>query len=526
MDRRNFIKAAGLFSTTLVSGCALTQFNTNPDFVRVAAKTRAIKNIPLRHGKSSAGRHKFFIVTSNPDEAHLEFPELRSAVNLYNKPKLTLSLGNALECRRCTRINVYCRCRKISEIIIYTGFGYQPMRCDIPLEYLDDVAKYGLNLSFVDFDLKDADIYDYDEQPNEICFFDFSPTEQPDLCALAPQILVYETCVNLEKHFYENLYSLNSILPFGWMSGCQTEGLHELAKAGDTSAMKALKKHLNYYLDDEKGVVFENPRGFLFENGKFDSVEDFLPFSTIDVIYPNHKATDMFLKWALPSIRKYDNKPITSRFLSTEGCYTFAYPLLRIAANRNDRQLAQTAINETVIRIERLVSADGKIHQRASARSTPVLPNWTRGIAWYMLGLVQILKIVDSHGLGDLNGVDKIRKSFKDSAKYLSQFQRDGYWDCISGLPETRSESSGSMGISASYALGVEAGYLDSSYLDRANLALERFFTPENLEPDGFSKNITQSNRLGVKFQYLGKRIIMQLGSGLAAHIIAVNKRI
>ena len=143
-----------------------------------------------------------------------------------------------------------------------------------------------------------------------------------------------------------------------------------------------------------------------------------------------------------------------------------------------------------------------------------------------MLGLVQILKIVDSHGLGDLNGVDKIRKSFKDSAKYLSQFQRDGYWDCISGLPETRSESSGSMGISASYALGVEAGYLDSSYLDRANLALERFFTPENLEPDGFSKNITQSNRLGVKFQYLGKRIIMQLGSGLAAHIIAVNKRI
>ena len=66
---------------------------------------------------------------------------------------------------------------------------------------------------------------------------------------------------------------------------------------------------------------------------------------------------------------------------------------------------------------------------------------------------------------------------------------------------------------------------LDSSYMARAEKALEWFMSPQNIEPDGFSKNVTQSNRIGDAFQRSGYRVIMPISSGLAAHVIAVKMR-
>ena len=59
----------------------------------------------------------------------------------------------------------------------------------------------------------------------------------------------------------------------------------------------------------------------------------------------------------------------------------------------------------------------------------------------------------------------------------------------------------------------------------RAEKALEWFMSPQNIEPDGFSKNVTQSNRIGDAFQRSGYRVIMPISSGLAAHVIAVKMR-
>ena len=58
-----------------------------------------------------------------------------------------------------------------------------------------------------------------------------------------------------------------------------------------------------------------------------------------------------------------------------------------------------------------------------------------------------------------------------------------------------------------------------------AEKTLEWFFHRDNIEPDGFSKNVTQSNRLGDAFQRSGYRVIMPISSGLAAQIIAVKRR-
>lgn len=61
--------------------------------------------------------------------------------------------------------------------------------------------------------------------------------------------------------------------------------------------------------------------------------------------------------------------------------------------------------------------------------------------------------------------------------------------------------------------------------MPRAEKALEWFMSPQNIEPDGFSKNVTQSNRIGDAFQRSGYRVIMPISSGLAAHIVAVKTR-
>lgn len=91
--------------------------------------------------------------------------------------------------------------------------------------------------------------------------------------------------------------------------------------------------------------------------------------------------------------------------------------------------------------------------------------------------------------------------------------------------PATLPESSGTAGIAAAFALGAESGLLDSSYMARAEKAIEWFMSPQNIEPDGFSKNVTQSNRIGDAFQRSGYRVIMPISSGSRAHVIAVKIR-
>ena len=236
----------------------------------------------------------------------------------------------------------------------------------------------------------------------------------------------------------------------------------------------------------------------------------------------------MFLDWAEPQIKYLSNKKPADRFLSTEGCYTYAYPLMQIAINRRDAGLAQTALDEICARIERLVAADGGISQNVPANKKPAMRNWGRGIAWFMLGIVQTMRALENSPLkGEkFDGVDLIKKTIADSSKYIKSFQgENGAWSCFIDDEKTLLETSGSVGIAAAFALAAEAGLIDSSYMERAEKTLNWFMDRENIEPDGFSKNVTQSNRIGNAFQRSGYRVIMPISSGLAAQIIAVKRR-
>ncbi len=525
MDRREFALRAAAFAFAAACGKITFAGGGNAGFERVFAKTDSPKNPPIPGGKRPSGGLDYFRLDGDPDGVLLKFPKFAGKLKNHKNPKLKLCFGNALENR--DSFSLFARSAKDGRILarlnLVNLFGFEPVRFDIPLEDAGEIERYGIVVTYARMERKDAKFI---SKGDPVCLFAESAAEKLD--AHAPHLLLYGEGFDPKAAFRKNFLSLNCILPFGWMSGCQTEGLRELAESGDAEAESALRAHLDFFLDDEKGVVFNDPLSNLCENGKFHSEEDFLPFVAITSLYPEHKAVQMFLKWAAPRMKRNAKTPAVRRFLSTEGCYTYAYPLMKIAISRGDPKLAQFALDEILARIGRLAGPDGGICQRAPANQKPGLKNWGRGAAWYMLGLVQTLRALGSSPLKNagLQGAEKIKKALAGGAEYLARFQNpDGSWHCFVDDPATLPESSGTAGIAAAFALGAEAGLLDKSYMPRAEKALEWFMSPQNIEPDGFSKNVTQSNRIGDAFQRSGYRVIMPISSGLAAHIIAVKTR-
>lgn len=524
MNRREFTRIAFASAILAIKPTDIFAQDVKSPFRRIYAKIDSKKNPPLPSGKRPSGGLDYFRLDTNPDGVLLKFPRFANKLDGLENPSIKLSLGNAIENRGSFALFVRSGKdgRILSRLDIVNLFGFQVVRFNIPLSEISEIEEYGLRLDYSPIEVKDAMVV----KGEPLCFFAESAAKKID--AMAPHLLLYESDYDVNAAFYENLCSINSILPFGWMSGCQTEGLRELSEAGDTAASSALEAHLSFFMDDEKGVVFNNPNSEICENGKFHSIEDFLPFVSIARLYPNHKSIDMFLNWALPQIERLSKKSPSDRFLSTEGCYTYAYPLMQVAITRADASLAQIALDEICVRIDRLVDSEGGVSQKSFAKGKNSMRNWGRGIAWFMLGLVQTMRVLESSPLKSKNlaGREKILKSIASSSAYVKKFQQpDGSWSCFIDDPKTFSESSGSVGIAAALSLASEAGFLDQSYMSLADKTLQWFMSRENIEPDGFSKNVTQSNRLGDAFQRSGYRVIMPISSGLAAQIIAVKRR-
>ena len=524
MNRREFARIACACAAAALNPMPIFAQDLKSPFRRAYAKLDSIKNLPLPVEKRPSGGLEYFRLDDKPDGVLLKFPKLSNRLVGLKNPAIKLSLGNAIENRGSFALFVRSAKdgRIFSRLDVVNLFGFQVVRFNIPVSEISEIEEFGLVVRYSPIEVKDA----ITTKGGPLCFFAESAAKKID--AMAPHLLLYEADYDVTAAYYENFCSINSILPFGWMSGCQTEGLRELAETGDSAASAALGAHLDFFLDDEKGVVFNNSKSELCENGKFDSIEDFLPFVAIGKLYPNHKSLNMFLNWALPRIKNLEKKAPDERFLSTEGCYTYAYPLMQIAVSRNDVSLAQTALNEICARINRLVDSGGGISQRALEKKKPLMRNWGRGIAWYLLGLVQTMRVLESSAFKgeNLKGREKISKAIIDSSAYVKKFQQsDGSWFCFIDDYKTQPESSGTVGIAAAFALAAEAGFLDSSYMASAEKTLEWFMSRDNIEPDGFSKNVTQSNRIGDAFQRLGYRVIMPVSSGLAAQIIAVKRR-
>ncbi|MBC7919856.1 MAG: hypothetical protein H7Z75_02080, partial [Ferruginibacter sp.] len=306
-------------------------------------------------------------------EVRLRFPGLKDEKGSY-----WLRLTAAIDFREEKRVQVALgdTGQSVGVFDIRYAHPFQPFEIPVDKKWIPHIQQRGLSLTLA--------------KGNTEAWFLTPGPAMGDFEGLQPQLLLSIRTGN-EQAFLANLYSMNAFSPFGWLGGCVLDGLHELGRTGDTQARAALDNHLNVFLDDQKGIVYENPMTVPLD-GSFNSIEDFLPFACIVDRFPMHNSVRKATAFLLAR-KNADGIIVSGNDITTEGCYTVAYPLAAIAKNTRDGQLAQIALDQLTHRMQ-FLTAERAIFQRATLQGGKAYRNWGRGVAWYLLGSVKTLQLL------------------------------------------------------------------------------------------------------------------------------------
>lgn len=327
---------------------------------------------------------------------------------------------------------------------------------------------------------------------------------------LCPRLLFDKEFGERGTEFYNRLYSIASIQPFGWMEGCVLDGLSTCSDRGDKNALATIGLHLGKYIHGDK-LVYEGPRSNICD-GSIYGIEGVLPFAIMEKTGFGREAIQSFHRF----LSLFDSNEIISdsEFISAEGSYTIAYPLATIAASLQDSSLAEIAIQQLLKR-KQLLCVQDDLYLRYGKEGQRTFKNWGRAYVWYLLGLTQTLKVLDEKGLPYPEELQReLLRVAEIAAKNLGD---DGMCHVFLGEGDTGIETSGSAGIAAAFSLGYRAGLLDRSYellAHKTREALSFWLTP-----DGMLYGVAQSNKDGERLQRSGYRVISQMAMGLMAHI-------
>jgi len=388
---------------------------------------------------------------------------------------------------------------QIGEFDIKYAHPFQPFQIPLDPLTMKEVSREGVSLKMI-------------KGSHDAWFF------QPDSNrayneGLQPQIITGQS-TNPKAEFRKNLMSMNSFSPFGWMGGCVNDALYVMAKDGDMQAMKTLKEQLGMYLDYDNGVIFENPRSETLL-GTFNSIEDFLPFAAISGLYPDHPSIKMALNFLMS--RERDDGLIATGSITTEGCYTVAYPLAAIAVVRNDSHLARKALTQIRFRTHYLTN-EKSIFQRSSQDGEQSFENWGRGVTWYLLGIAKTLEILRHGNFDRFDELPEIEREFQRAIEQVAKLQnKSGLWYSFLDREDTNIDTSASAGIAAAILIGINLGLVNSTY--QTSVAKTYQSLLNYITPDGFLTHISQINRGGEELQAGGYRVISQFGIGLLAQL-------
>lgn len=345
--------------------------------------------------------------------------------------------------------------------------------------------------------------------------------------AYLPHLLVYDKQRASATSWQDRLLSLDSVQTFGWMEGCVMDGLHELSRTGryavvrhsgaapatSPRAKRVLAQHLDLFFADNN-LVYANLNNQKAV-GKINTVESILPFAILAQTNPRHP----LLQTAIEFCEAHANADGViadgtgaDRMLKTEECYTVSYPLAVLAKTLNRPDLAQLAIKTLQARVN-LLHKGKHIYQRGTEQGTPVFENWSRGVVWYLLGLVKTLAHLPT--TVETQALKAALQTAIDNV--LSYQQPNGLWYCFMHQPETGFETSGTAGIAAALAYGVQKNLLPKTVLgavQKAKMGLRPYFTP-----DGYLTGTAQGNKGGDALQRGGFRVISPYTLGFLAHL-------
>ncbi len=323
--------------------------------------------------------------------------------------------------------------------------------------------------------------------------------------ALLPHLLIPGTATPMQE-FLARVNSLGCVQQFGWMEGCVMDGLLDLGMT------EMARTHLGLFFQDGQ-LIYENHVSAPSDD-KLYGIEGSLPFAALARVEPQSPLLDLCVK-SLESRRRPNGAIQDGSHISSEGAYTVAYPLARIAKARGDEKMMQDALYQVRIRQARFFDGlefwrtynddDGKRGNR----------NWARGIAWQMVGLVRTLEVAK-----DRNDIADLVIQLQRFAAWAIALQRDdGLWSVFADDQTLTPDTAGSAGIGAALAIGVKNGWLGEEAKSAAQKTLAGLQT--HLTPDGFLDGVSQSNKGGEALQRGSYRAIYQMGMGLMAQLVA-----
>lgn len=506
MNRRDFCEKA------LLAGCSFPflayggteeysperqKFQYKPFIPQNPARAKA--KVP--EGFRVAFGHDYFSLNSNDEGVVFDCVDLPAE----NGAKAFLRLQVAIDTRQEDEIEVYLAKsnRKIGHLSIWYPTGLQvfesPLDCDIR-----SLKSEGIRLRL----LGGSDTTFYfsfsEENGSHLLIVDQSGNSAP----------ANEEWKNL-------LCSDRSLQPFSWTEGCTLDGLQELyMRKNDLNALSAIKRHLGYYLPDEKNLVYVDLWARPKDN-TFTNLETGLPFATIARHQPSHASVDLFVNYCR---ERFDGdmryKPDG---LSTEGCYTLAYPLTTLGTALKAPELYEMALLELEQRIKYLTD-DGAVYNIGSISKgkTRIRRNWGRGYVWFLLGIVRSGEILQNESpLKNDPRVKRLKEVYRHYANIALSFrQPDHSWKAYLDQPETRFESSATAGLAAAFAHGHRIGWLPE--FSQKDLLSVYNRVLKSTTADGFLTDVTQHNAGSINLLQRGSyRVIAQYAIGFLGHIKA-----
>ena len=330
-----------------------------------------------------------------------------------------------------------------------------------------------------------------------------------------PHLMIYKGATPGIEEVKRTILKRNMYQPFGWMEGVVMDGLQVLTTS-EPAANKSLQNRFNQYFTDT--LFSYTGLNNTPVNNAVMNVETILPFALFARFHKSHPSLEKAIEFCKQHQDKngvISDDPLSANpIIKTEECYTVSYPLAVIGATRHDKELQNIAVTNLMARAAALADST-EVYQRTNNKGGREYKNWSRGVAWYLLGFIRSWQQLQGHP-----DRDKVRDEFVRAAEYVMQFQRpDGMWYCFMHEPETGVETSGTAGIAAALKYAYQLGVLNdkaSISATKATTALMKFLTP-----DGLLTGTAQVNKGGEALQRSGYRVISPYTLGFMAYLIS-----
>lgn len=506
MDRRSFIEnslMAGLAVSLLPNKTMGYTSDNGTWFYHLPAITVKSPRIQVPPGKRTPFGWDTFVVPQAGKSGRVTI-----GFEKYNTPfdEMRLRVCSVMDIREDILINVYSVASKllIGSFDIRYPHILQPFELLIDPSHHSDVLRKGVMLRMVKGDVP-------------AWFLSHKGPETLDNKALRIHLLLSRGKGGRDQ-FADMFASLNSIQQFGWMEGCVLDGLFDLFRStGEHRFLSTLNSHLSLFFDKEQKLDYEDPRSNYIHDTIY-GVECPLPIAVIAKLDPRHPILRKLEDYCFANAA--DDGLISEGNITTEGCYTLAYPMAETAVALVNPELAQLAVKQILLR-HKYLFLDGNIHQRGTRNGHEGYANWARGVAWYLLGICRtLISLKKNDGFYGLDGVAEMEKLFENGVKWAIRYQQPGgLWYVFLKEALTGIDTSGSAGIAAAMALGEKHGLLSFSVREYTERALNELY--KHLTPDGFLTGAAQSNKGGESLQRSGYRVISQYAGGLMAQLMA-----